>query len=117
MKIQIPVKTYKDRFIKYLTFVNPLLHLRDEEIQVLASYLTLYLKYKDYNEETLYSLLFSQETNTMIRANLKISEKSFNKSVRGLKEKDIIQGSKFNPKILYSIIKDDYKIEISFKES
>jgi hypothetical protein len=75
--------------------------LREQtEIPVLASFLLLYDSHKDYNEDTLYSLLFSDETKLAIRLKLGVSERSFNKSFRALEVKGLIIEGKLNKKIL-----------------
>lgn len=106
-------------FTKYLSVLNTVLELglrEQTEIPVLASYLTFYLKYKDYNKETFYKLLFSDQTSSIIQRNLGVSSKSFNKSLSQLKEKNMITDNKINSKLLFPIHTDNYRIEISFKE-
>lgn len=98
----------------WLLFLNPILHLREEtEIPLLATLITLYLGHKerDYKEDTLYEMLFSDETKEAIRIKLGVSVRSFTKSFRALEIKQMIIEGKLNPKILPK----DYKLNITFK--
>ncbi len=112
MEIRIPYKTKKDYYNNWLLFLNPILHLREQtEIPVLAAFLLLYDTHKDYDENTLYSLLFSDETKLAVRLKLKVSERSFNKSFRALEVKGLIVDGKLNKKIL-----PNKKLNISFSK-
>lgn len=117
MDIKIPV-TKRTLFDNYLLFLNPILKLREEsELPLLAAFLTLYYNYRDYNPDTLNSLLFSEDTKKGIREKLKVSEKSFNKSFKHLQEKKMLIDGKLNP-ILLQFPKDDkFKLNISFDVS
>lgn len=119
MRIEIPVKNERDLFIKHLLFLNPILKLREEtEIPVLASFLVLYKKYKDYKQETLYELLFSDQTKGFIRESLNMAPKAYNHAMKKLVEKGMLESEKgrINPRLLYPIIKGDYEIQIIFKK-
>ena len=112
MDIKIPYRTKRDYYNNWLLFLNPILHLREQtEIPVLAAFLLLYDTHKDYDENTLYSLLFSDDTKLALRLKLKVSERSFNKSFRALEVKGLIFDDKLNKKILPS-----NKLNISFEQ-
>ncbi len=115
MKIQINVKNQRDFYEKYLTFLNPLLKLSKTDNSVLASFLTLNEKYKDYNPEVLNKLLFSVETKESIRTKLSLSEKQFNKSFAYLTNKQYLSDKGVNNKFLYPVIKKDKTIVFDFK--
>lgn len=119
MDVKIPV-TKKDLFNNYLIFLNPILKLREEsEIPVLAAFLTLHYTYghlNKYKEDTLNSLLFSTETKDGIRQKLGFSEKSFNKSMKRLYEKEMLIGSSINPKLTIYPKDNKFKLNISFIE-
>ena len=101
MEIKIPCKTKRDYYNNWLLFLNPILHLREQtELPVLAALLLLYDSHKDYEENTLYELLFSEDTKLALRLKLGFSERSFNKSFRALEVKGLIVDGKLNKKIL-----------------
>jgi len=88
-------------FKNWLTFLNPILKLREQtELPLLAAFLLLHYTYRDYKEDTLYELLFSPETKKGLREKLGVSEKSFNKSFKGLHNKDMILNGKLHPNII-----------------
>lgn len=113
MEVVIPHKNKKEFYHNWLLFLNPILHLREQtELPVLASLLLLYDSHKDYNEDTLYSLLFSDETKLAIRLKLGVSERSFNKSFRALEVKGLIVDGKLNKKIF-----PNSKLVLNFKDA
>lgn len=107
--------TRKDLFNDYLLWLNPILNLKEMDRKVLASFLTLHYNYKDYAEETLYSLLFSENTQSNIAKKLDISESQMNKAVSNLQEKKLIINGKLNPHLIQYPKDGNFKINILFK--
>ncbi len=106
----------RDFYEKYLLFLNPFLKLnRKTDIPVLASFLTLYDKYQDYEKNKLKELLMSPQVHQGIQIKLGLKDNVFKKSLTFLKNKGYITDGVINPKLLYPALKKDYKIEIEFK--
>lgn len=117
MEIRIPTEP-KDLFKHWLLFLNPVLRLREHtELPLLAAFLTLHYTYRHYNEETLYGLLFSPEIKRGIREKLGVSVKSFNKSYKGLINKDMIKDGKLHPNLIKYPRNGEFKLTISFDTS
>lgn len=114
MKIQIKVKNKRDFYEKYLTFLNPLIKLNKTDNAVLASFLSLNDRYKDYNPEVLNKLLFSSETKESIRIKLDLTSKQFNKSIAYLTNKQYISDKGINNRFLYPAVKRDNSITFDF---
>lgn len=114
MKIQIKVKNKRDFYEKYLTFLNPLIKLNKTDNAVLASFLSLNDRYKDYNPEVLNKLLFSPETKESIRIKLDLTSKQFNKSIAYLTNKQYISDKGINNRFLYPAVKRDNSITFDF---
>jgi hypothetical protein len=121
MEIRIPVRSQLELFKRWLSFLNPILQLREEtEIPVLASFILLAYNYRDYDPSVLNSLLFSDDTKRSIRDRLGVSERSFNKSVAALVEKGLIIPGKVEDGIIHpdrlrdSVIPKDFVLNIKF---
>lgn len=82
--------------------------------KVLAAFLTLHYAYRHYKEDTLNSLLFSEDTQKELQKTLGLSESQFNKSLEHLKEKELIKDNKINP-IFTKYPRDaNFKLQINF---
>lgn len=105
----------KDLFYNYLTWLYPVIPLKEIDRRVLGAFMTLHHKYKDYDEKELNDILFSDPIKLDISARLNLSESKFNKALRNLQEKGLIQDNKINP-VLTKYPKDNkFKINITFK--
>ena len=85
---------------------------RDTEINVLASLILLYHthKMKGYSDDTIYPLLFSAGTDLYTSNKLGYSIHSYNKTIKGLKEKGILVGGIINPNYI-----PDNEFEITYR--
>ncbi len=105
----------KDLFIEYLRFLDPVLSLKDNDRKVLGALLSLWYAHRFYPVDTLYGLLFSEDTQKAIREKLELSESQYNKSFKKLQEKGLIEDNTLN-KTLLGFIKDNkFEIKIQFK--
>ena len=97
----------------YLQILNPVLKLKDKEIEVLSSFLSIW--YKNKNNDNIEKLLFSTPIRKMVRNSIGMSEASFNNHITMLRKKKIIVDKKINNSILKNIkntgIEITYKIE------
>lgn len=108
----IPLKAnIPQSFKAYLQVLNPVLKLKDKEIEVLSNFLSIWYKNKD--KETIDKLLFSTPVRKMVRKSIGMSEASFNNHITMLRKKEMIIGKKLNPNILNGIT--DTGIEITYK--
>jgi len=108
----IPLKAnIAQSFKAYLHILNPVLKLKDKEIEVLSSFLSIW--YINRDKENLDKLLFSTPVRKMIRKSIKMSEASFNNHITMLRKKKMIVDKKINPTILNGIEKEG--IEIIYK--
>lgn len=102
-------------FKEYLLWLDPLLQLTQVERNILASIITLHYAHRDYNEETLNSLLFSEETLTVIRKKLRLGVKAFNEGIKGLRTKGFLLENAIAPKFINYPKDGKFKIEIEFE--
>ena len=110
----IPIKGNITTSLKaYLQILNPVLKLKDKEIEVLSSFLSIW--YKNKNNDNIEKLLFSTPIRKMVRNSIGMSEASFNNHITMLRKKKIIVDKKINNSILKNIkntgIEITYKIE------
>ena len=117
--MEIPLKIdLKGYFKLYLMILNPLLKLKDREIDVLASFLMLQHTNRSLPIEQLNKLLFSTKVRKIIRESIGMSEASFNNHVTALRKKKILKGKSINPVLQEGLPKDKksiikYNIEIN----
>jgi len=108
----IPLKAnIAQSFKAYLQILNPVLKLKDKEIEVLSSFLSIW--YINRDKENLDKLLFSTPVRKMIRRSIKMSEASFNNHITMLRKKKMIIDKKLNSNILNGI--KDQGIEVTYK--
>ena len=110
----IPLKSNISQSLKaYIQILNPILKLKDKEIEVLSSFLSVWFKNKDNKD--IDKLLFSTPVRKMVRKSIGMSEASFNNHITMLRKKDMIK-DKFINKIILDNIKQD-SIEVNYKIS
>lgn len=108
----IPIKSDISQSLKaYLQILNPVLKLKDKEIEVLSNFLSIW--HKNKNNKDLDKLLFSTPVRKMVRKSIGMSEASFNNHITMLRKKKMIIEKRINPSILNSI--KDEGIEITYK--
>lgn len=108
----IPLKAnIAQSFKAYIQILNPILKLKDKEIEVLSSFLSVW--YKNKSNENIDKLLFSTPVRKMVRNSIDMSEASFNNHITMLRKKKMIIDKKLNPSILNGI--KDTGIEITYK--
>jgi len=108
----IPLKaSIAQSFKAYLQILNPILKLKDKEIEVLSNFLSIW--YKNKSNENIDKLLFSTPVRKMVRKSIGMSEASFNNHITMLRKKQMIISKKLNPNILNAI--KDTGIEITYK--
>ena len=108
----IPLKAnIAQSFKAYLQILNPILKLKDKEIEVLSSFLSIW--YKNKNNKNIDKLLFSTPVRKMVRKSIDMSEASFNNHITMLRKKKMIINKRLNPNILNGIT--DTGIEITYK--
>tara|TARA_R100000781_G_C3975439_1_gene91666 strand:- start:72 stop:419 length:348 start_codon:yes stop_codon:yes gene_type:complete len=108
----IPIKAdIPKSFTAYLQILNPVLKLKDKEIEVLSNFLSIW--YKNKNNDNIEKLLFSTPVRKMVRQSIGMSEASFNNHITMLRKKKMIVDKKINSSILQNI--QDTGIEITYK--
>ena len=108
----IPLKAnIAQSFKAYLQILNPVLKLKDKEIEVLSNFVSIW--YKNKGNENIEKLLFSTPVRKMVRKSIGMSEASFNNHITMLRKKKMIIGKNLNPTILNGI--KDTGIEITYK--
>ena len=95
----------------YLQILNPVLKLKDKEIEVLSNFLSIWYKNKD--KENIDKLLFSTPVRKMVRKSIGMSEASFNNHITMLRKKKMIVDKKINHSILQNI--QNTGIEVTYK--
>ena len=108
----IPIKSDISQSLKaYLQILNPVLKLKDKEIEVLSNFLSIW--HKNKNNKNLDKLLFSTPVRKMVRKSIGMSEASFNNHITMLRKKKMIVDKKINSAILEGV--KDTCIEITYK--
>tara|TARA_R110001592_G_scaffold129906_6_gene342710 strand:+ start:775 stop:1122 length:348 start_codon:yes stop_codon:yes gene_type:complete len=108
----IPIKAdIAQSFKAYLQILNPVLKLKDKEIEVLSNFLSIW--YKNKSNKDIDKLLFSTPVRKMVRKAIGMSEASFNNHITMLRKKQMIIEKKLNPNIVNNI--KDTGIEITYK--
>ena len=108
----IPINSDIPKSMKaYLQVLNPILKLKDKEIEVLSSFLSIWQSNK--GKEGLDKMLFSTPVRKLVRKQIGMSEASFNNHITMLRKKQMIVEKKINSNILSAIKKDG--IEITYK--
>ena len=110
--MNIPIKSDIPQSMKaYLQVLNPILKLKDKEIEVLASFLSIWQSNRD--NANLDKMLFSTPVRKLVRKQIDMSEASFNNHITMLRKKQMIVDKKINPTILNGI--DREGIEVTYK--
>ena len=108
----IPIKSDISQSLKaYLQILNPVLKLKDKEIEVLSNFLSIW--YKNQDNRDLSRLLFSTPVRKMVRKSIGMSEASFNNHITMLRKKKMIVDKKINSSILEAIKEEG--IEVTYK--
>ena len=108
----IPIKSDITQSSKaYLQILNPVLKLKDKEIEVLSNFLSIW--YKNQDNRDLSRLLFSTPVRKMVRKSIGMSEASFNNHITMLRKKKMIVDKKINSSILEAIKEEG--IEVTYK--
>ena len=108
----IPLKAnIAQSFKAYLQVLNPVLKLKDKEVEVLSNFISIW--YKNKSNKDIDKLLFSTPVRKMVRKSIDMSEASFNNHITMLRKKKMIINKKLNPNILNGI--KDSGIEITYK--
>lgn len=108
----IPIKSDITQSLKaYLQILNPVLKLKDKEIEVLSNFLSIW--YKNQDNRDLSRLLFSTPVRKMVRKSIGMSEASFNNHITMLRKKKMIVDKKINSSILEAIKEEG--IEVTYK--
>jgi 2'-5' RNA ligase len=95
----------------YLQVLNPILKLKDKEIEVLSSFLSVWQSNR--NNQEVNNKLFSTPVRKLVRKQIGMSEASFNNHITMLRKKQMIIDKKINPNILSAIKKDG--IEVTYR--
>ena len=104
----VPIKTNLKGFIKgYLTVLNPILKLKDKELEVLGAFLMVW--YTNRDKEGI-ELALSLKLLALI-----MSEASFNNHITSLRKKKVLIGRTVSPHILKSL--DSEEVEVTYKLS
>ncbi len=112
----ITIKTPRNKFfVTYLNWLNPVLHLSKGEIDILAALLTLHYNHRHYPKNVLENLLIKPDTLEAIRKKMKINARLFNKLVKGLEDKGLINPDGLNPKLTNYPKDNKFKLFISFE--
>ena len=110
----VPIKTNLKGFIKgYLTVLNPILKLKDKELEVLGAFLMVW--YTNRDKEGIELALFSTKVRKVIRKSVDMSEASFNNHITSLRKKKVLIGRTVSPHILKSL--DSEEVEVTYKLS
>jgi hypothetical protein len=97
----IPITTnIRDYFRYYLTILNPLLKLKQREIDIL-SYLLL-VHFANHKNPNIDNQLLTPEIKKTIRKEIKMSEASFNNHISALRKKNMLTETSLNPTLLKS---------------
>jgi len=109
----IPIQANIPQALKaYLQILNPVLKLKDKEIEVLSSFLSIWYSNKD--KKNLDKLLFSTAVRKMVRNSIGMSEASFNNHITMLRKKGMIKDKKISNLILNGVKEN---IEVTYKIS
>ena len=94
----IPLKgNVTQSFKAYIQILNPVLKLKDKEIEVLSNFLSIW--YKNKSNANLDKLLFSTPVRKMVRKAIGMSEASFNNHITMLRKKQMIIEKKLTNKL------------------
>ncbi len=108
----IPITSQMPQSMKaYLQILNPVLKLKDKEIEVLSSFLAIWQSNKD--KPNIDKTLFSTPVRKLVRKQINMSEASFNNHITMLRKKRMIVDKKINTSILDGI--KETGIEVTYR--
>lgn len=108
----IPINSDIPQSMKaYLQILNPVLKLKDKEIEVLSSFLSIW--HSNRSNPNLDKMLFSTPVRKLVRNQIDMSEASFNNHITMLRKKKMIIDKKLNSSILSGV--QENGIEITYK--
>jgi hypothetical protein len=108
----IPINSDIPKSMKaYLQILNPVLKLKDKEIEVLSSFLAIWFSNK--TNPNVDKMLFSTPVRKLVRKQIDMSEASFNNHITMLRKKKMIVDKKINANILNGV--KDNGIEVTYK--
>jgi len=107
--MDIPIRSDIPQSMRaYLQVLNPILKLKDKEIEVLSSFLAVWQSNRD--NANLDKMLFSTPVRKMVRKQIGMSEASFNNHITMLRKKKMIVDKKIHPNILSGIEKEGIEV-------
>tara|TARA_R110001592_G_scaffold22801_2_gene90328 strand:- start:8 stop:358 length:351 start_codon:yes stop_codon:yes gene_type:complete len=110
----IPIQTDLKGFLKsYLTILNPVLKLKDKELEVVSAFLMVWYPNKD--KKDIQKVIFSTKLRKIIRKSIGMSEASFNNHITALRKKKIFIDRSINSSILNNL--NSNTVEITYKLS
>ena len=110
----IPINSDIPQSMKaYLQVLNPVLKLKDKEIEVLSSFLSIW--HSNRSNPNLDKMLFSTPVRKLVRNQIDMSEASFNNHITALRKKQIFIDKQINPSILNNLNSDT--VEVTYKLS
>mgnify|MGYP003154827842 FL=1 len=108
----IPINSDIPKCVKaYLQVLNPIIKLKDKEIEVLSNFLSIWVSNK--NTKDIDKKILSTPIRKVVRNAIGMSEASFNNHITMLRKKNMIIKKSLNPRILSAINEDG--IEITYK--
>lgn len=102
-------------FNTYLMWLNPVLGLSKGEMDILSALLTIHYNHRKHPPEVLNPLLLSENTFEEIRKRIKINTKLFNKLLKSLKDKGLIEDNRLNPKLTNYPEDGKFKLFVTFE--
>ena len=96
--------------LKTLRSVPPISHLNNQELNVTASLIGLYRKYKNLNEKEQALLALSYENKMYVCSTLNLKPHQLDNILTVLRKKKILNGKNINPSLIYDISKSNYII-------
>ena len=105
----IPINSNIPQSMKsYLQVLNPILKLKDKEIEVLSSFLSIWQSNR--NNVNIHKMLFSTPMRKLVRKEIGMSEASFNNHITMLRKKNMIVDKQINKTILNGIKEDGIEV-------
>jgi DNA-binding MarR family transcriptional regulator len=114
--VEIQIKTnQRDLFYNLLTYLNPIIPLKETDRKVLSAFLTLHYKYRAYPLKTLNDLLFSEDIKIDMAKRLNLTYSQYSKAFKHLEDKGLIINNSLHPNLTKYPKDGNFKLNISFK--
>ena len=117
MKKTVNLQGSRDVMLRqYVKLINPMMGLRNRELDILAKIIKYYLQFEDIKSDDLrWKMVFDYDTKFKIMDELKMGPSTFNNSLTSFRQKGILKNNQLVKNIIPIFSESSFDLIYSFK--